>query len=392
MYINIIRSMNSSFETLTNELDIFQANINNNINNINVINTRTKNIYTENAVINDVLKYDGNNWIPSNAANSEAQSLILVHETSAENDAEDAERSREASIESKLTAQQQATIASSWAAEAATSLTDATTSATDAANFATTVSTLADAMASSATELENLSIAKANKNNPVLTGSINLPTGVTVNNIPISISNKIMSKAIRAYSKGLPDFSGSFPDNQLLHIHFHDIVANTYGTPTFGNSVSLWGGTASLWNRNLETSSKWRTYFKVPSGRGGVYQVTANILGEYSRGAGNGVKSEHYLYRRRNSVDTNISYKIFDLRDDSTTLHAGAVKYRTETIDNFFELDAGDELFIMVKIDHFESTQGTNQAFRVVGREDQNANVAEWWKTGDQTQFIVMEL
>ena len=384
--------MNSLFETLKNELDIFQANINNIILDINVINTRTKNIYTENAVINDVLKYNGNNWIPSDAS-SGAQSSVLANEASAASSAATAAIAASESLASKTTAQQEATDAATSATNAATSAANASTSATNAATSATNAATSAAAATSSATTLTNLSVTKLNKNNPVFTGTVNLPTGATINSIPISISNKIMSKAIRAYSRGVPDFSepSSFPDNQLLHIHFHDIVANTYGTPTLGNSVSLWGGTASLWNKNTEPGGKYRTYFKVPSGRGGVYQITANILGEYSFGAGNGVKSEHYLYRRRNSVDSVIAYKIFDLRDDSTTLHAGAVKFRTETIDTFFELDAGDELYIMVKIDHFESTQGSNQAFRVIGRENQNANVADWWKTGDQTQFIVME-
>ena len=381
--------MKSLFETLKNDLDIFHANINNIILDINVINSRTKNIYTENAVINDVLKYNGNNWIPSNdATSSGVQSLILAHETSAASSATVAAIAASEALAHKI--------------ECFPENAGDVLSATRAFNFNNDAAASAVTAETAKNDLVLAASPTVNRNSPDFTGTVNLPSGAKINGIPISISNKIRSKAVRAYTRGAPDFREpeSRPDNQLLHVHFHDIEANTYGTPTLGNTVGLWSGTASLWNKNTETNvsgvtpDRIRNYFKVPSGRDGNYQITINVMEEYSFGEGNGFKSEHYLYRRRNSVDTIISYKVFEFHNDPTSVYAGMLKHRTESIDNVFELEGGDELFVMVKADLLGVVQQHQWywMYRLMGRRTDHATQTGVWDTSERTNFIVTEL
>ena len=374
-------------DILSTDLDIFQANINTITKDINVINSRTRNIRTENAVTNEILKFDGTNWIPSNEIGADG-GQSLAYKTSAASSAADATAAASQAIGSRDLAFAEMTSAIDSQSLAAAAASEAIGSR--------------DSAAAAKDALDLAASSKVNVNSPDFTGDVNLPSGAKINGIPISISPKIRSKAVRAYTRGAPDFREpeSRPDNQILHIHFHDIEANTYGTPTLGNSVNLWSGTASLWNRNLETNvsgvtpDRNRTYFKVPPGRGGNYQITINILGEYSFQQGNGVKSEHFLYRRRNSVDEIMSYKIFEFVHVSNSIYAGALKFNTESIDNVFELEGGDELFVMVKVRCDRPVEPWEwwKMYRVMGRRPDYDLRESMWETGDQTNFIVMEL
>ena len=324
------------------QLNIEKTNINKLGIILDDIDKKTKNIKRGDAQLNNLLVYNGTDWVPSGGSDPVTEAQDAASE----------------SLASKTTAQQQATDAATSATDAATSAANASTSATNAATSAVTSAALETQSNASATSAHNdntsvstaLSLinTKANSNNPTFTGTVQLPSGTTLNGNQIALSDKIMTSA--CFSADSYNQNETLNDTEVL-VEFNMVHKNNTGTPSMGSTSSLTSST--LWN---ESGS--RKYFKVPANKGGIYEISTQVTidagynGNSSATLANGTDHVIRVNKRTGSVDTLIMENRFNLceRPGVSSTRETSYDIVSRKAKDIVYLDAGDEIWAAVKV------------------------------------------
>ena len=343
---------------LINKLNIIQKSTNRIETDINDINLRIENINTENAQTNDILKFDGANWIPSTLPLSADAAAVSRAQTSAS----ESLASKNAAIAAASESLASKNVAILRASESLASKDAAAISASEslASKVAAAISKIS--AYNSRINSESLIDSKARINNPVFTGSVNLPTGATVNSIPILLANnKIISRVYRTGGDAHPDYTSGGNNYDFSVVRFHEVSINTFGTPTLNSGSHTIQSSTTLWGNDGQ-----RTYFTVPSGRSGIYRILGNITGQFGLTdfqGGVGLRMNCIIYRVRSNVHKSICYS--ETRVRHVTDNFGAMLDElTMNIDQMFELNSGDEIYIKTRAGHPYS-DNSNNAFRL---------------------------
>ena len=358
---------------LVDKLNIIQKATNRIETDINNMNLRIENINTENAQNNDILKFDGSKWIPDAlppSVDADADAAVSRAQTSASQahvSKNSAQRDRLLCLIANTRAQ------------------DSASQALASKNSAIGWENSTNVYASSALTLIN---SKANSNDPTFTGAVDLPSGTTINSEPILLSNKIISRVYREGADAQPDYATAGTNNyDYVSVRFHTVDINTFNVPTLGNSASVASGSATLWHNETDDRGQLRTCFTVPSGRSGVYRILANITGKFgdaSYHGGNGRELTVFIYRKRGSEHRCISFNIFTTSNSGSNF-AASVQEMTTVVDQMFELNGDDQIYIKVR------------AINNLGDSEQHSFKLIAFRTGDgnnggRTNLTIMEM
>ncbi len=342
--------MNSEDFILNNtlgQLNIEKSNINELGIILDDIDKKTKNIKRGGAQLNNLLVYNGTDWVPtsiSGGSDGVAEAEVAASE----------------SLESRNTAQQ-------YAANAATSATNATTSATNATTSATNADTLAAtadaykiqtsnqiASVSYSNDVMSTSLglisSRADSNNPIFTGTVQLPSGTTINNVPILLANqKIITSACFSAS----GFSGQYStlNDTEVPVEFDMVHKNNTGTPSMGSTSSP--AASTLWNDSGSITS-----FTVPANKGGIYEISTQVTidaGYNGVGDDNANGTDHVIrvYKRTlGFFNTLIMENKFNLceRPDVNSTRETSYDIVSRKAKDIVYLEAGEEIWVAVKV------------------------------------------
>ena len=342
--------MNSEDFILNNtlgQLNIKKSNINELGIILDDIDKKTKNIKRGGAQLNNLLVYNGTDWVPASISGG-SDGVV------------EAEVAASESLESRNTAEQ-------YAANAATSATNATTSATNASTSATNADTLAATADGYKIQTSNqlssvtnsngdvstslgLISSRADSNNPIFTGTVQLPSGTTINNVPILLANqKIITSACISASAFNSQYS-TLNDTEVP-VEFDEVHKNNTGTPSMGSTSSP--AASTLWNVSGSITS-----FTVPANKGGIYEISTQVTidaGYNGVGDDNANGTDHVIrvYKRTSgNLNTLIMENKFNLceRPDVNSTRETSYDIVSRKAKDIVYLEAGEEIWVAVKV------------------------------------------
>tara|TARA_B110001450_G_scaffold249645_1_gene267289 strand:- start:1302 stop:2402 length:1101 start_codon:yes stop_codon:yes gene_type:complete len=331
---------------LIDKLNIIREATNRIETDINNMNLRLGNINTENAQTNDILKFDGANWIPAALPPGAASGVSRAQTSASESLA--SENAAVTAASESLEAEEVAAEAEANAERAKLDIEEKVAESLESRNTAEQYAANAALLRS---DSQNLIASKARINNPVFTGTVNLPSGTTINNVPILLYNndKIISRVYRSGVDDTPDYATGGNSYDYSVVRFHEVSLNTFGTPTLNSGSHTIQSSTTLWANDGQ-----RTYFTVPPGRSGIYRILGNITGQFGQGdyqGGVGLRMNCIIYRVRSSVHKSICYSEFRARHITDNL-GSMLDELTMNIDQMFELNSGDEIYIKLRAGH----------------------------------------
>ena len=368
------------FRLLIDKFNLIQKVSNDIETNINRMKSRTENIITENARTNEILKFDGTNWIPSNEIGADG-GQSLAYKTSAASSAADATAAASEAIGSRDSAAV-STLAAEAAAVAAESEADSAAAGENSAVV-------------SANDALTLINSKANSDNPFFTGTVNLPYGTTINGEPIILShnnnNKIISRVYREGADAQPDYATDGTNNyDIVSVRFQTVDINTYNVPTLGNSGNIESGSTTLWHNETDPRGQLRTCFTVPPARTGIYRILTNITGQFGIYNGSGRSMIVFIYRKRDGIERCISYNQIDNRNSGDN-YGSLLQEFTSVTDQMFELNEHDQIFIEVQAitPYGDSSE---HAFRLIAESSDLTSLTSDPHPGAMTNLTIMEM
>lgn len=354
------------------QLNIEKTNINKLGIILNDIDKKTKNIKRGDAELDNFLKYNGTDWVPSsNPGGSNAVSAAQLAASNALGSKDSAVMEAGYALTLKNSVQAEAAAASSYETEA-----EASAAAAYTAN-ASAISSL------------SLISSKANSNNPTFTGTVNLPSGTTINNDSIALQDKIMTTACYTPGSNTTSLTG-LANGVEVTLNFGKVHKNNTGTPSPGSTSTI--ASASLWQQywvNPLPTSGVRTNFdsfygfNVPASKSGIYEISIQVTIDFGNTASSGSLFNITIYKRSQLFsltynDVHLMSNVFNLNEilisNPNERRQAAVHTLSRRAKDIVLLATGDTIFAKVKV------------------EQRNAASSNWTIMGDDTYLNIREL
>ena len=344
--------------SMLNRLNIEKVKFNKNDETLKDINEKTKNIKIADAKLNNLLKFNGTDWVPSPQPVSSVADAATAASAASE--------SKGSAEESASQAHIHALTVISEAGKAIAAAARAEKSSVNAFNANDSVNSSLDLISS-----------KANSDNPSFTGTVNLPPGTTIDNESIALQDKIITSA-----KFIGNTSGhqyhTDIDNDEVALHFDQVHKNNTGTPSAGSTSTI--ESSSLWGMINITSSSSSVMpgFEVPANKGGIYEISIQVTIDFVPTAP-GTLFNIIIYKRMSGtgVDRRLMYNVYNLKDtpnNELDRAQAAVYTLSRRAKDIVLLNDGDQIFAKVIV---------NQ---------RNATNSDWTIKGDHTYLNIREL